>query len=263
MRRSAERLLTRDSVAWPITKTRTTRAVSSELDAWSPPGPSHRRVTTNEQILWSPSKTPSGYLICYRKIAARRTTCATYYGPSAAKAARFVLNCNQKQIPLIFVQDVSGFMVGTRAEQGGIIKDGAKLVNAVSNSQVPKITLVVGNSYGAGNYALCGRAFGPRFMIAWPSARIAVMGGDQAAETILSIEKRKQGGEISDEEEREILGRIRSTYESTLSPYYAAARLWVDAIIDPRRTRGVLDQLLGVACRHDPEERMRVGVFQV
>ena len=185
------------------------------------------------------------------------------YSDSAAKAARFVLNCNQKQIPLIFVQDVTGFMVGTRAEQGGIIKDGAKLVNAVSNSQVPKITLVVGNSYGAGNYALCGRAFGPRFMIAWPSARIAVMGGDQAAETILSIEKRKQGGEISDEEEQEILGRIRSTYESTLSPYYAAARLWVDAIIDPRRTRGVLDQLLGVACRHDPEERMRVGVFQV
>ena len=185
------------------------------------------------------------------------------YSDSADKAARFVLNCNQKRVPLIFVQDVAGFMVGTRAEQGGIIKDGAKLVNAVSNSEVPKITVVIGNSYGAGNYALCGRAFGPRFMIAWPSAQIAVMGGDQAAETILSIEKAKLPEGLSDEESQAILDRIRQTYEATVSPYHAAAHLWVDAIIDPRATRDVLTHLLRVACRVAPEQPMRVGVFQV
>ncbi len=185
------------------------------------------------------------------------------YSDSADKAARFVLNCNQKEIPLLFIQDVTGFMVGTRAEQGGIIKDGAKLVSAVSNSQVPKITLVVGNSYGAGNYALCGRAYGPRFMIAWPSAQIAVMGGDQAADTILSIEKTKARGEFSKEEGERVLNRIRQTYEATASPYYAAARLWIDAIVDPRSTRGVLEHLLRIACRSGPEERMRLGVFQV
>ena len=185
------------------------------------------------------------------------------YSDSADKAARFVLNCNQKRVPLIFVQDVTGFMVGTRAEQGGIIKDGAKLVNAVSNSEVPKITLVIGNSYGAGNYALCGRAFGPRFMIAWPSAQIAVMGGDQAADTILSIEKAKKAEGLSEEEGQAILDRIRRTYEATASPYHAAARLWVDAIIDPRATRDILKHLLRVACRVAPEGGMRVGVFQV
>ena len=185
------------------------------------------------------------------------------YSDSADKAARFVLNCNQKKIPLIFVQDVTGFMVGTRAEQGGIIKDGAKLVNAVSNSQVPKITLVIGNSYGAGNYALCGRAFGPRFMIAWPSAQIAVMGGEQAAETILSIETARMSETMPEEEAEAILDRIRATYEATVSPYHAAAHLWVDAIIDPRATRDVLKHLLRVACRVAPEEAMRVGVFQV
>ncbi len=185
------------------------------------------------------------------------------YSDSADKAARFVLNCNQKRIPLIFVQDVTGFMVGTRAEQGGIIKDGAKLVNAVSNSEVPKITLVIGNSYGAGNYALCGRAFGPRFLIAWPSAQIAVMGGDQAADTILSIETAKTTEKMSEEEAEAILDRIRGTYEATVSPYHAAAQLWVDAIIDPRATRDVLNHLLRVACRVTPEQGMRVGVFQV
>jgi len=185
------------------------------------------------------------------------------YSDSADKAARFVLNCNQKKVPLIFVQDVTGFMVGTRAEQGGIIKDGAKLVNAVSNSEVPKITLVIGNSYGAGNYALCGRAFGPRFMIAWPSAQIAVMGGDQAAETILSIEKAKVPEGLPEEEAQAILDRVRRTYEATVSPYHAAAHLWVDAIIDPRTTRDVLKHLLSVACRVGPEQGMRVGVFQV
>ena len=185
------------------------------------------------------------------------------YSDSADKAARFVLNCNQKMVPLIFVQDVTGFMVGTRAEQGGIIKDGAKLVNAVSNSEVPKITLVIGNSYGAGNYALCGRAFGPRFMIAWPSAQIAVMGGDQAADTILSIERAKVPEGLSEEAAQAILDQIRQTYEATVSPYHAAAHLWVDAIIDPRATRDVLKHLLRVACRVAPEQGMRVGVFQV
>jgi acetyl-CoA carboxylase carboxyltransferase component len=154
-------------------------------------------------------------------------------------------------------------MVGTRAEQGGIIKDGAKLVNAVSNSVVPKITLVVGNSYGAGNYALCGRAFGPRFMIAWPSAKIAVMGGDQAADTILSIEKAKIPEDMPEEEAAVILDKVRQIYEATASPYHAAGRLWVDAIIDPRATRDVLEHLLRVACRVPPEQGMRVGVFQV
>lgn len=185
------------------------------------------------------------------------------YSDSADKAARFILNCNQKQIPLIFFQDVTGFMVGTRAEQGGIIKDGAKLVNAVSNSRVPKITVVMGNSYGAGNYALCGRAYDPRFMIAWPTAKIAVMGGDQAANTILTVEKAKAKEALTPEQEKEILDRIRTTYEDATTPYYAAARLWVDSIIDPRETRASLDQLLRIACRYDPAEQFNVGVFQV
>lgn len=186
------------------------------------------------------------------------------YSDSADKAARFILNCNQKQTPILFFQDVTGFMVGTRAEQGGIIKDGAKLVNAVSNSRVPKLTVVLGNSYGAGDYALCGRAYDPRFMIAWPSARIAVMGGDQAADTILSIEKSKLAkDEMTAEREKEILDRIRKTYEESTTPYYAAARLWVDAIIDPRETRAWLATALEVATRHDPPVEFKVGVFQV
>lgn len=185
------------------------------------------------------------------------------YSDSADKAARFILNCNQKQVPLLFMQDVTGFMVGTRAEQGGIIKDGAKLVNAVSNSRVPKITLVMGNSYGAGNYALCGRAYDPRFMLAWPSAKIAVMGGDQAANTILTVEKAKAKEKLTPEQENEILDRIRKRYEEATTPYYAAARLWVDAVIDPRDTRAALDQLFRVACRYDPSEEFKVGVFQV
>jgi len=185
------------------------------------------------------------------------------YSDSADKAARFVLNCNQKSIPLLFVQDVTGFMVGTRAERGGIIKDGAKLVNAVSNSRVPKITLVIGNSYGAGNYALCGRAYDPRFMIAWPSARIAVMGGDQAANTILQVEKGKSKEDLNAERARELLTRIRTDYESTTTPYSAAAHLLVDAIIDPRKTREVVDHLLRISCRAKPPESFNVGVFQV
>ena len=185
------------------------------------------------------------------------------YGDAAAKAARFVVNCNQKGVPLLFFQDATGFMIGKRAEQGGIIREGAKLVNAVANSRVPKLTVVVGNSYGAGNYALCGRAYGPRFLLAWPTASIAVMAGDHAAETMLAIEKSKAGARVTEEEEAEILARIRRRYERTLSPYHAAANLWVDAVIDPRRTRDTLDLLLAVACRHDPEEEFKLGVFQV
>jgi len=185
------------------------------------------------------------------------------YSDASDKAARFVLNCNQKQTPLVFLQDVTGFMIGTRAEQGGIIKDGAKLVNAVSNSRVPKITVVMGNSYGAGNYALCGRAFDPRFMLAWPTAAIGVMGASNAAETMLSIERTKSGSAPSDAEEASVLSRIKERYGRTLSPYHAAANLWVDAVIDPRDTRRTLDHLLRVACAHDPEATFNVGVFQV
>lgn len=197
------------------------------------------------------------------------------YGDAASKAARFVLDMNQKKIPLVFFQDVVGFMVGSRAEAGGIIKDGAKLVNAVSNSRVPKVTVIIGNSYGAGNYALCGRAFGPRFLVAWPTARIAVMGGEQAAETIRSIQKAKAdartddekgdggGGEEEIEKEKVVLARIRASYEETASPYHAAARLRVDAVIDPRRTREVLAHLLRIACRSEPELDFKLGVFQV
>jgi 3-methylcrotonyl-CoA carboxylase beta subunit len=185
------------------------------------------------------------------------------YSDASDKAARFVLDCNQKQLPLVFFQDVTGFMIGTRAERGGIIKDGAKLVNAVANSRVPKITVVVGNSYGAGNYALCGRAFSPRFMLAWPTAEIGVMAASNAAETMLGIEKAKAGGELRADQEKAVLERIRERYERALSPYHAAAHLWVDALIDPRETRDVLGHLLGVACGHDPEERFSVGVFQV
>ncbi|NUN95245.1 MAG: acyl-CoA carboxylase subunit beta [Candidatus Omnitrophica bacterium] len=185
------------------------------------------------------------------------------YSDSADKGARFVLVCNQKRIPILFFQDVTGFMVGGRAEQGGIIKDGAKLVNAVSNTTVPKLTIVVGNSNGAGNYALCGRAYGPRFMVAWPSARIAVMGGDQAASTLLSIEKTKAKAALTKEQEAELLERLRKVYDESASPYHAASRLWIDAVIDPRNSRAALAHLLRIACRRDPAEGFRVGVFQV
>src|SRR6218665_1930359 len=158
------------------------------------------------------------------------------YNDSADKAARFIQNCNQKKIPLVFLQDVTGFMVGTRSEQSGIIKDGAKLVNAVANSVVPKITIVIGNSYGAGNYAMCGKAYDPRFIYAWPNAKIAVMGGEQAAKTLLQIQvaSLKAKGEIIDpEKEQELLKKITDRYNDQTSAYYAAARLWVDEIIDP------------------------------
>jgi 3-methylcrotonyl-CoA carboxylase beta subunit len=187
------------------------------------------------------------------------------YSDSADKATRFIMNCNQKKIPLVFLQDVTGFMVGSRSEQGGIIKDGAKMVNAVSNSVVPKFTIVMGNSYGAGNYAMCGKAYDPRLIYAWPSAKIAVMGGSQAAKTLLQIQQagQKAKGEVlSKEQEDELLQKISERYESQTTPYYAAARLWVDGIIDPLETRKVIS--MGIeAANHAPIERQfNVGIIQ-
>ena len=188
------------------------------------------------------------------------------YNDSADKAARFILNCNQKKIPLVFLQDVTGFMVGSRSEHSGIIKDGAKMVNAVANSVVPKITIVIGNSYGAGNYAMCGKAYDPRFIYAWPTAKIAVMGGEAAARTLLQIEvaslKAKQQS-ISPENEKKLLDEIKGRYDKQTSPYYAAARLWVDDIIDPVETRKLISEGIHAA-NHNPQIRdLKTGVFQV
>ncbi len=188
------------------------------------------------------------------------------YNDSADKAARFIMNCNQKKIPLVFLQDVTGFMVGSRSEHSGIIKDGAKLVNAVANSVVPKITIIVGNSYGAGNYAMCGKAYDPRFIYAWPSAKIAVMGGEQAAKTLLQIQvatMKAKGKEVSPEDEKELLDRIKASYEKQTSPYYAAARLWVDNIIDPIETRQVIAEGIAAANQNPHIEAFKTGVFQV
>jgi len=188
------------------------------------------------------------------------------YSDSADKAARFVMNCNQKKIPIVFFQDVTGFMIGKRSEHGGIIKDGAKMVNAVANSTVPKITIVVGNSYGAGNYAMCGRAYDPRFMYAWPSANIAVMGGAQAADVLTQIRVsslEKRGKEITEEEEQQIQQEIRNRYEKQMDVRYAAARLWVDAIINPIETRERISKAIGDA-NHNPDiEDFKTGVIQV
>ena len=187
------------------------------------------------------------------------------YSDSADKATRFILNCNQKKIPLVFLQDVTGFMVGKRAEHGGIIKDGAKMVNAVANSTVPKITIVVGNSYGAGNYAMCGRAYDPRFMFAWPTAQIAVMGGQQAANTLLQIQVRaeeKKGGKVSDDEKKKFLKEIQDNYDRQTDVRYAAARLWVDAIIDPRETREKISMSISSANHNPFIEPFRTGVIQ-
>jgi 3-methylcrotonyl-CoA carboxylase beta subunit len=188
------------------------------------------------------------------------------YNDSADKAARFVMNCNQKKIPLVFFHDVTGFMVGTRSEHSGIIKDGAKLVNAVANSVVPKITVVIGNSYGAGNYAMCGKAYDPRFIYAWPSAKIAVMGGEQAAKTLLQIQVaalKSKGKEITPEDEAELLNNIIQRYEAQTTPFYAAARLWVDAIIDPADTRNVISQSLKATSHNDEIQPFNPGLLQV
>jgi len=188
------------------------------------------------------------------------------YSDSADKATRFIMNCNQKKIPLVFLQDVTGFMVGSRSEQGGIIKDGAKMVNAVANSVVPKFTIVIGNSYGAGNYAMCGKAYDPRLIYAWPSAKIAVMGGSQAAKTLLQIQaaglKAKGEEVITPEREAELLKQISDRYDAQTTPYYAAARLWVDGIIDPLETRKVIS--MGIeAANHAPiEKAFNVGIIQ-
>lgn len=188
------------------------------------------------------------------------------YSDSADKATRFIANCNQKKIPLVFLQDVTGFMVGSKSEHGGIIKDGAKMVNAVSNSVVPKFTVIMGNSYGAGNYAMCGKAYDPRFFLAWPSAELAVMGGAQAAKVLLQIEAsslKAKGEELTPEKEAELFDKIKAKYDAQTSPYYAAARLWTDAIIDPLDTRKWIS--MGIeAANHAPiEKQFNLGVIQV
>lgn len=186
------------------------------------------------------------------------------YSDSADKAARFIMNCNQKKIPLVFLQDVTGFMVGSRSEQGGIIKDGAKMVNAMSNSTVPKFTIIMGNSYGAGNYAMCGKAYDPRLIVAWPTAKIAVMGGEQAAKVLLQIEKaslKKKGEEISAADEKALLDKIINRYNEQTTPEYAASRLWVDAIIDPVQTREWISSGIEMA-NNQPIEAFNVGVLQ-
>ncbi|WP_289039497.1 carboxyl transferase domain-containing protein [uncultured Zobellia sp.] len=188
------------------------------------------------------------------------------YSDSADKATRFIANCNQKKIPLVFLQDVTGFMVGSKSEHGGIIKDGAKMVNAVSNSVVPKFTIVIGNSYGAGNYAMCGKAYDPRLIAAWPSAELAVMGGNSAAKVLLQIEKaslKKKGETITEKKEAELFNKIKSRYDNQVSPYYAASRLWTDAVINPLDTRKWIS--MGIeAANHAPIEKdFNLGVIQV
>ena len=188
------------------------------------------------------------------------------YSDSADKGARFILNCNQKRIPLVFFQDVTGFMVGTRAEQGGIIKDGAKMVNAVANSTVPKFTFIVGNSFGAGNYAMCGKAYDPRLIFAWPSAQIAVMGGKQSSETLVSIkiqQMEKGGVHVTEEEQKKLLQEIQSLYEKEMDPYFAAARLWVDGIVDPTETRSIISRGIAMANNNPKVPPFNPGVIQV
>lgn len=187
------------------------------------------------------------------------------YSDSADKAARFIMNCNQKKIPLVFLQDVTGFMVGSRSEHGGIIKDGAKMVNAVANSVVPKFTIVIGNSYGAGNYAMCGKAYDPRLIYAWPTAKIAVMGGAQAAKTLLQIQEaslKAKGEVITPEKEGELLREITDKYDSQTTPYYAASRLWVDGIIDPLETRKVISMGIEAANQSPITRKFNVGIIQ-
>ena len=186
------------------------------------------------------------------------------YSDSADKATRFILNCNQKKIPLVFLHDVTGFMVGSRSEHGGIIKDGAKMVNAVANSTVPKFSIVMGNSYGAGNYAMCGKAYDPRIIVAWPTAKIAVMGGSQAAKTLMQIQVaslKSKGEELDAETEEKLFNEIKDKYDQQTSPYYAAARLWVDAIINPLETRKVIS--MGIEAANNAQvEKFNVGVIQ-
>ncbi|MFO0936919.1 MAG: acyl-CoA carboxylase subunit beta [Gemmataceae bacterium] len=188
------------------------------------------------------------------------------YTDSADKAARFIMDCNQTRMPILFMQNVNGFMVGRDAEQSGIIRAGAKLVNAISNSVVPKITLITGGSFGAGNYALCGKAFDPRFIFAWPTAKYAVMGGDQAASTLLDVQLqtlKRQGKEPDAEEMKALRDKVKASYDEQTDIRYAAARLWVDAIVSPEESRNALLTALAVATRHDEGKPFKTGVFQV
>ncbi len=187
------------------------------------------------------------------------------YSDSADKATRFIMNCNQKKIPLLFLQDVTGFMVGSRSEHGGIIKDGAKMVNAVANSVVPKFTVVIGNSYGAGNYAMCGKAYDPRLIVAWPTAKIAVMGGEQAAKVLVQIEVaslKAKGEEITPAKEEKLFNKIKDRYDNQSTPYYAAARLWVDAVINPVDTRKWISMGIEMANHAPIKKKFNVGVIQ-
>lgn len=187
------------------------------------------------------------------------------YSDSADKAARFIMNCNQRKVPLLFIQDVSGFMVGSRAEHGGIIKDGAKMVNAMANSVVPKFTVMIGNAYGAGNYAMCGKAYDPRLIVSWPTAQMAVMSGTSAAKTLLQIKVaslKKEGKVITSEDEEQLLKEITDKYEEELSPYYAAARLWVDEVISPLDTREIVSKGIAAADHAPIKDRFNVGVIQ-
>ena len=187
------------------------------------------------------------------------------YSDSASKASRFIMNCNQKKIPLVFFQDVSGFMVGSRSEHGGIIKDGAKMVNSMANSVVPKFTIIMGNSYGAGNYAMCGKAYDPRLIVGWPTAEIAVMGGEQAAKVLLQIELsslKSKGEKISKEKEKELFSAIKKKYDTQVKPYYAASRLWLDAIIDPKDTRKWISLGIEAANNNPIIEDYKTGVLQ-
>ena len=187
------------------------------------------------------------------------------YSDSADKASRFIMNCNQKKIPLVFIHDVTGFMVGSKSEHGGIIKDGAKMVNAMANSVVPKFSIVIGNSYGAGNYAMCGKAYDPRIIVGWPTAEIAVMSGAAAAKTLLQIEVsslKSKGEKITKEKEQELFDRIKSKYDKQISPYYAASRLWIDAIIDPIDTRKVISMGIEMANHNKTDDKYNVGVIQ-
>ncbi|MFT0715183.1 acyl-CoA carboxylase subunit beta [Flagellimonas lutimaris] len=188
------------------------------------------------------------------------------YSDSADKATRFIANCNQKKIPLVFLQDVTGFMVGSKSEHGGIIKDGAKMVNAVSNSVVPKFTIVIGNSYGAGNYAMCGKAYDPRLIVAWPSAELAVMSGNSAAKVLMQIEKaslEKSGKPVDAKKEKELFDKIKQRYDNQISPYYAAARLWTDGIIDPLDTRKWISMGIDAANHAPIEKKFNMGILQV
>ena len=213
-----------------------------------------------------------GIVANQRSVVARRTGTGAsdrelqiggvIYSDSASKGARFVELCNQKKIPLLFMQDVTGFMVGSRAERGGIIKDGAKMVNAVANSTVPKLTLFTGNSFGAGNYAMCGKAYGARFLYAWPSASISVMGGDQASKTLAAIQLKNRGADVTEEEKKQLLDEIKARYTAASEPRYAAARLWVDALVDPAETRQILARSLACAAMNPRIEEFKTGVLQ-